>query len=682
MPISMECPSCMNSFSLPDELAGRKSKCPDCQFTVFVPRAETHADQTAAVSPSPAPAPAPTPPAAPKAKSKKKAIDVAAVTPVPQKKTRAVKKAPPVKQSDNPFAFDDDESSRPRRNRGSGGVMLLLVLLALFAFGGLLIVAGGGAFWLYWSRTKAEEARVEAEARATVEARAKIEALQAEMEAIRAAKEAKVQELPKEEPKPDKPKKPDGKPMDPIAKPMDPIAKPIDPEKIKPNQPPTSVPPPPAKQPRLTLAPITEYTVKAGETVKISVSVVREDCKGIVTINVTGLPPGVRAEPVILDDDIDRANLQVTADATAAPGKYSLSVTATLAAKKPVTDGKMFELTIAKAAPAPDQPVDTGKGPLQLLGGVRIAVSAQLYSFHTGPVESVALSPDGKVALSGGADGVVQLMNLEKERPTTATINKIGPAIAAVAVSPDGKWGASGDVKGTVRLYNMEKKTSQVLTQAKAQPGMPDADRVTALEFSPKSDLLAVLTPRALVTYKVLTGDKGLTTPLDGSPCCHFAADGANVYAITGKTIAVVDTRRAGGSSPLGGGKPREFAATTFDYYSSKQELLALVPKDKQVELQRINEKTAEVQTLIAFTEMNEIPTRLVVADKSGYALTCDRTGQVCGWELDTGKQLFKLDREKVELRSLAVNPDGRRAIAGGADGTTRIFDFRNEKPN
>ena len=40
MPISMECPSCMNSFSLPNELAGRKTKCPECQFVLYVPHGD------------------------------------------------------------------------------------------------------------------------------------------------------------------------------------------------------------------------------------------------------------------------------------------------------------------------------------------------------------------------------------------------------------------------------------------------------------------------------------------------------------------------------------------------------------------------------------------------------------------------------------------------------------------
>ena len=50
MPISMECPSCLHGFSLPNELAGRKIKCPACQFTLFATHPKTKVE-TAAVPP-------------------------------------------------------------------------------------------------------------------------------------------------------------------------------------------------------------------------------------------------------------------------------------------------------------------------------------------------------------------------------------------------------------------------------------------------------------------------------------------------------------------------------------------------------------------------------------------------------------------------------------------------------
>src|SRR5262245_59295670 len=100
MPISMECPSCMNGFSVPDEAAGRKTKCPDCQFVPFVPRPDTHVEAAPPAATTKADAPAPS--AAPV-----EVIEaVEAVRPAPSKKSRAVSRAPAAgaPAGDNPFA--------------------------------------------------------------------------------------------------------------------------------------------------------------------------------------------------------------------------------------------------------------------------------------------------------------------------------------------------------------------------------------------------------------------------------------------------------------------------------------------------------------------------------------------------------------------------------------------------
>src|SRR5437879_3888397 len=44
MPISIDCPSCLDTFSMPDTTAGRKFRCPTCQFVLFVPGGEATMD--------------------------------------------------------------------------------------------------------------------------------------------------------------------------------------------------------------------------------------------------------------------------------------------------------------------------------------------------------------------------------------------------------------------------------------------------------------------------------------------------------------------------------------------------------------------------------------------------------------------------------------------------------------
>jgi WD40 repeat protein len=72
---------------------------------------------------------------------------------------------------------------------------------------------------------------------------------------------------------------------------------------------------------------------------------------------------------------------------------------------------------------------------------------------HTGAVNSVAFSPDGKTLASGSSDTTVRLWNAVTRR-SIATLTGHTGAVNSVAFSPDGESLASGSSDTTVRLWN------------------------------------------------------------------------------------------------------------------------------------------------------------------------------------------------------------------------------------
>jgi WD40 repeat protein len=440
-----------------------------------------------------------------------------------------------------------------------------------------------------------------------------------------------------------------------------------------------SDPTPPVAKGQLTLAPIASQTVKAGANSKLPISVVRKDCQGDVAVAVVAPPNLLKVTAVTtLSGNINQHEIPYTVDANAPSGTYKVQVVVML---DKLMDTKLFELTVEKPGEPAKPPVDPANPPLKITE-TTIYIDGKAYSVHTGAVNSVGLSGDKKWAVSGGADGTVHLWELDTGK--VATIHKDAPIVSAVAISPDGKWAASGDVKGGIRLYNLEKKTSQeIQPPAKALPGQPQKEnRIHALEFAAKNDLLIAATQLGCSSWKIPTGQHVLNINVADSPCLHFSEDGKHAYAIARKSMAIFDARGAAPLSYLGGGvdKGTEYGATYFDCYPSKQEIIAIVPRDKQGELQRINAKTGQGQQLVAFTEMGEMPLRVVVADKAGYALTSDKQGLLRAWDLDSGKEVYKLEGHKGEVLGLAVSADGRRFVSGGADGTVRIVDVSNNK--
>ena len=77
---------------------------------------------------------------------------------------------------------------------------------------------------------------------------------------------------------------------------------------------------------------------------------------------------------------------------------------------------------------------------------------------HTGSINALAFSPDGKMLASGSTDKTVQLWDTTTGAHL-ATFNEHIKGIAALTFSPDGRTLASGSMDGTIHFWNTTTKT-------------------------------------------------------------------------------------------------------------------------------------------------------------------------------------------------------------------------------
>jgi WD40 repeat protein len=104
---------------------------------------------------------------------------------------------------------------------------------------------------------------------------------------------------------------------------------------------------------------------------------------------------------------------------------------------------------------------------------VRIPSTVEVRSFtgHTGTVHTVSLSPDGKTAISGGADGTVRLWDTNTGTEKWKGEGHIG-AVLSVAFSADGSQAISGGADKAVRLWEVATGTSRAFSVGmNADPG-------------------------------------------------------------------------------------------------------------------------------------------------------------------------------------------------------------------
>ena len=254
-----------------------------------------------------------------------------------------------------------------------------------------------------------------------------------------------------------------------------------------------------------------------------------------------------------------------------------------------------------------------------------------LLTEHTGTVNALAFSPDGRTFASGGGDAMIHLWDLTTKR-LLSTFKGHDASVDTLAFSPDGTILASANQVRTdkVRLWDVKNVSEHKLP-------LGYWSSASTLAFSPDGETLTIGNGNGGIhSYSTITGsDRGFNIPPHGSWVNALS------YSPNGKVLA-------SGSS------------------------------DNTIFL-----RDAETGDCKAILKKHTHSVVSVVFSPDGETLaSADWDGTIRLWEADTGKELYSLNGHSGWINALAFSDDGSTLVSGGDDGKLRFWNVvtRQEK--
>ncbi|HEX2555955.1 MAG TPA: c-type cytochrome [Microvirga sp.] len=260
-----------------------------------------------------------------------------------------------------------------------------------------------------------------------------------------------------------------------------------------------------------------------------------------------------------------------------------------------------------------------------ILWDVEGGAALSVLRFHEGAVNAVASLPDGRFA-TGGEDGRIALWRLGRPEPEGVIEAHKGPVVS-LTVAPDGLALASASWDGTARVTPL----------AGSGAGMPDAAGAARVLEGHQGPVNAVA---FLPDGRIVTGGYDATLRIwprgEGATAIHQLPTPLNAIAAAPDGEIV-----AGGADGM----------------------VRILKPDGRVRAQA----EAEARPVIAL-RLSPDGTRIAAASVGGSVAVLDRA---------EARLLFRLVGPGLPVWSLAFRPDGAELLTGGSDRLVRRWDMR-----
>jgi WD40 repeat protein len=290
---------------------------------------------------------------------------------------------------------------------------------------------------------------------------------------------------------------------------------------------------------------------------------------------------------------------------------------------------------------------------------------------HRGPVRSVAVSPDGRLVVTGSHDGTALVWDLATGQ-RLRLLDQHGGTVYSVAVGPAGRLAVTGSHDGTAsvwdlatgqRLRLLDQHTHPVISVAVSS----DGQLAVTVSFNNTVAIWDLATGRRL---RELVGHRGTVIAVAVSPDGRFVVTGS---VDQNENVAVWDLRSGERLRKLDG----HGAAVTS---------VAFNPDGRFV-VTGSDDRTASVWDLRTGERFRTLAghggkvTSVAVSPDGRYVLSGCDDGSASVWDLRSEERFRTLAGHGGAVTSVAVSPDGRHAVTGLNNSNAVVWDYATEQP-
>lgn len=284
------------------------------------------------------------------------------------------------------------------------------------------------------------------------------------------------------------------------------------------------------------------------------------------------------------------------------------------------------------------------------------------FAGHKAPVETVTVTPDGQLALSGCRDKIVKVWKVENGQEVT-TFTGHAAKVNAVAVTPDGRFALSASDDNTIKKWGIE-DGQRTLTFA-GHEGSVTVVTITAdgkLVLSASNDM-------TVRVWMVDTGDHVMTFTGHTDKINSVAVTPDGKFALSASEDKTVKVWEIESGREIVSFEDHDFAVTAVTVMPDGVRAIS-ASWDKTIKMWEVRSG----RVLASFAEDGYGATLITVTPDGKLAISSSESETVKIWEIDTGAEVQLLRGHSMPVSEVTVTSDGSLALSASWDRSVKVW--------